>query len=144
MAHKQLAGARPLAGVSVPPTRRAARERKPGLCLLSNYRVSWPSRGSSYWYRVVRSTGRDQESFTLVWWWHQLLSGSLANGRLSRVSLRLGRELFTLYISHLCFSLILKESIEVKFSTNHRLWVLLVEYQNPGLNSFPGKIFLCR
>ena len=28
----------------------------------------------------------DQESFTLVWWWHQLLSGSLPNGHLSATS----------------------------------------------------------
>ena len=32
----------------------------------------------------------------LVWWWHQLLSGSLPNGRLSRVSRRLGRKILTL------------------------------------------------
>ena len=32
----------------------------------------------------------------VVWWWHQLLSDSLPNGTLSRVSRRLGRELFTL------------------------------------------------
>ena len=33
--------------------------------------------------------GCDQKSFTLVWLWHQLLSGSLPNGNLSWVSCRL-------------------------------------------------------
>ena len=32
----------------------------------------------------------------VVWQWHQLLSGSLTNGHLSRVSHRLGQEFFTL------------------------------------------------
>ena len=40
----------------------------------------------------------------IVWRWHQLLSDFLSKGRLSRVSHRLGRELFTLplYIQKLC------------------------------------------
>ena len=46
------------------------------------------------WYRSVHgSMGCDQVCFTLVWKWQELLSDSLPNGRLS---LRLGRELFTL------------------------------------------------
>ena len=40
-------------------------------------------------HAAVHSMGCDQESFTLVWRWHQLLSGSLPNGRVSRVSRRL-------------------------------------------------------
>ena len=47
---------------------------------------------------VHASMGCDQEGYTLVWGWHQLPSGSLPNGRLSKfqVICRLGRELFTL------------------------------------------------
>ena len=42
--------------------------------------------------------GCHQKSFIIlvVWRWHQLLSRSLPNSRLSQVSRRLGRELFTL------------------------------------------------
>ena len=40
------------------------------------------------------SMGCDQESLTRVWRWHQLLFGSLPNGRLSWVSRRLGWEMF--------------------------------------------------
>ena len=45
-----------------------------------------------------RIMGCDYKSFVIlvVWRWHQLLSGTLPNGRLSRVSRRIGRELFTL------------------------------------------------
>ena len=41
------------------------------------------------------------KSFTRVCRWHQLLSGSLGlpNGRLSRVSLRLGRDIYIIYLS---------------------------------------------
>ena len=38
---------------------------------------------------VHGAMGCDQGSFTLVWQRHQLLSGSLPNGRMSRVSLQL-------------------------------------------------------
>ena len=34
---------------------------------------------------VHGAMGYDEESFIIVWWWHQLLSRSLPNGRLSRV-----------------------------------------------------------
>ena len=47
-------------------------------------------------HSVYGSTGCDNKSFTLVCRWHQLLPGSLPNGRLPRVTCRLGRELFTL------------------------------------------------
>ena len=49
--------------------------------------------------------GWDQIRFSLVWRWHQLLSGSLPNGRISRVSqwLRLGWELFIIYIIFFLF-----------------------------------------
>ena len=40
--------------------------------------------------------GYDQESFTLMWRWYQLLSGSIPNGRLSWVSRRLFWKLFKL------------------------------------------------
>ena len=48
--------------------------------------------GGSIWVccrSVHWSIGCDQESFTLVWRWHKLLSRSLPNSRLSRVSHRL-------------------------------------------------------
>ena len=47
---------------------------------------------------VHGSMGYDQESFTQVWWWRQLLFGSLPNRRYpeSHVGCRLGRELITL------------------------------------------------
>ena len=38
---------------------------------------------------------KKKKSFTLVWWWHQFLSGSLPNSHMSRVSFW---ELFTLQI----------------------------------------------
>ena len=41
------------------------------------------------WRSVRGAMGCDQGRFTLVWWWHQLLSGSLHNILLSRLSRRL-------------------------------------------------------
>ena len=47
---------------------------------------------------VHGAMGSDQKCFIilLVWQWHWLVSGSLSNDRLSRVSRRVGRELFIL------------------------------------------------
>ena len=45
--------------------------------------------------------GYDQESFTGVWRWHQLLSGSLPNGRLSRVSHRLQARQRTFHLARM-------------------------------------------
>ena len=53
--------------------------------------------------RIHGARSCDQKSFIVlvVWQWHQLLFGSLPNGRLSRVSYKLGQELFTLP-SYIC------------------------------------------
>ena len=78
--------------------RSLSREPNRSWCHLhTSMKLSWSQPMASWIGGCIRvccrpvqgSIGCDQESFTIVWRWHQLLFGPLPNGRLSLVSSRL-------------------------------------------------------